>query len=198
MKELAEDGSLKTRRRRGERGFSLIEMLIVVAMIGIVSGFALLRISAAQRSMRLTNSTRELMGYLEKARLDSVRRHAMATGEMANVTIESATSYTINIDQDGDGAFDPPRTITIPPQQGVSFAGITFPTVIRYNWRGRPVDGAGNVTSFSFSMGDGTNSNPVTLTNSGDASMTSGNANLGNINISSGTFTDSKLKIYPQ
>ena len=160
--------------RRRERGFSLIELLIVVAMIGIVTGFAVMQIAAAQRAMRLTNSAREFMAWLEKARVDSVRRHPMNKNEMALVKITSANTYVVKIDQNGDGALDPDLTITIPAEYGTSFSGVVVPLEIYFNWRGRPVNATGSSLSLAFTLQStvgGTDPVPINLTSAGDASL---------------------------
>ncbi|HKR01182.1 MAG TPA: hypothetical protein VJT09_10940 [Pyrinomonadaceae bacterium] len=172
----------------GERGVSIVELLIVVVMITVVTSFAVMQIGAAQRAMRLTNSAREFAGYLEKARLDSVRRHAMSNGEMASVTINSASSYTITIDQNGDGTLDPARTIQLPQTHGASFAGLTVPYTIRYNWRGRPVDSLGNSLNLSFRIQDGGgNSNPINVTSAGDTSLSNINTSTVTVSTVAGT-----------
>jgi prepilin-type N-terminal cleavage/methylation domain-containing protein len=185
MKERSDIFQRKAELVRGERGVSIVEMLIVVAMIGVVTAFAVMQIGGAQRAMRLSNSARELTSWLEKTRLDSVRRHAMANSEMANVTITSANSYTIQIDQNGDGVLDPARTITIPATHGATFSGITVPLTIYYNWRGRAVDSSGNPLNLSFSLRDAVgNNNPIALASSGDASLGS-NTNISNVSVTS-------------
>jgi Tfp pilus assembly protein FimT len=182
-------------RKRGERGVSIVELLIVVLMISIVTAFAVMRIGGAQRAMRLTNSAREFAGWLEKARLDSLRRHPMSTAEMASVTITSANTYSVTIDQNGDGSLDPARTITIPATHGATFAGIAIPTTIYYNWRGRPVDNAGNLLSFSFSLQDasGTNPNLINMTGAGDVTL-GNNINIGNVSINTGVSSNANIK----
>jgi Tfp pilus assembly protein FimT len=184
MKERSKNFSRKAVRAGGERGVSIVEMLIVVTMIGIVTAFAVMKIGGAQRAMRLSNSARELTSWLEKTRLDSVRRHAMANSEMASVTIASANSYTVTIDQNGDGVLDPARTITIPPTHGATFSGITVPVTIYYNWRGRAVDASGNPLNLSFSLSDygGVNNNPIIVTSMGDTSLSS--TNTSNVSVS--------------
>ena len=175
MKDRNNNCLQRTARARGERGVSILEILIVIAMISIVTTFAVMQIGAAQRAMRLTNSAREFLGWLEKARLDSLRRHAISNVEMASITINSATSYTVTIDQNGDGTLDPARTITIPSTHAARFTGVTFPTTIYYNWRGRPVDAAGNPLNLSFSLTDGAgNTNPITVSSGGDATLGTG------------------------
>ncbi len=179
-----------------ERGISVVEMLIVVAMIGVVTAFAVMQIAGAQRAMRLTNSAREFMAWLEKARLDSVRRHPMSSGEMARVEITAANSYTVYIDQNGDGALDPGRTVTIPASQGTTFAGINVPLKIYFNWRGRPEDNLGNRLSLSFSLQSATAGVapvPINLTSAGDASLYD-NINAAPVSITGGAGGTANVK----
>ena len=147
--------SSKTRKDlRSDKGVSLLEVLIVVTMITIVTAFAFMRFAQAQQGMRRVNSARELIAYLERARLDSIRRRAIVPADMARVTVNSASSYTVLMDTNGDGVLDAGRTIRIPPGQGV-FTG-AFPKLIMFNWRGRTVDNSSNPTQAL----------PVFLTNS--------------------------------
>ena len=53
-------------------GFSLLQVLIVLAVAGIVTAAATMSIQSARRSLRLTNSARQFAGYLERVRTDSV------------------------------------------------------------------------------------------------------------------------------
>lgn len=191
MKDLKNNIPQRTVSRSAERGISIIELLIVVAMVGLVTAFAVMKIAAAQRAVRLTNSAREFTGWLEKARLDSLRRHPMGTGEMASVQITSATTYTVTIDQNGDGTLDPARTIRIPANSGASFAGIAVPTTIRYNWRGRAVDAGGNLMNLAFRIQDASGSAApvnINVTSAGDSSL-GYNVNTSTVSISGGSTT---------
>ena len=87
------------------RGFSVIELLIVVSIISVVSGFAVMQITRARQVMIRENAALQFAGYLEKARVDSLRRHPMAAAQMAQVTIGDATSYSVTIDADGSGPY---------------------------------------------------------------------------------------------
>lgn len=191
MKERNNTCAHKAPGRNAERGVSIVEILIVITMIGVVTAFAVMQITGAQQSMRLSNSAREFMSWLDKTRLDSVRRHAAGTSTsgMASVKINSATSYTVTIDQDGDGTLDPARTFTIPGTHGAAFAGITIPATIYYNWRGRPVDSLGNLLSLSFRLQDANgHTNPINLTSTGDSSLGS-NVNTSNVSVTQITPT---------
>ena len=185
MKEQNNISHQREIKRHGERGISMVEILIVALMISIVATFAAMQIGAAQRAMRLTNSAREFLGWLEKARLDSLRRHAMSNVEMASITLNNNNTYTVTIDQNGDGTLDPARTITIPNTHGARFSGVTVPSTIYYNWRGRPVDSAGNPINISFRLIDSSDpvGNPITISSAGDATLGT-SANVSGVSVS--------------
>lgn len=120
-----------TDRRRGQtdRGFTTIQMLITIALITVVSAFALFAIDSARASVRLNGSTRELAGYLEKARSNAIRRNGTST-----VTIIDQNNYNVTMDFDGDGTVE---TRTISLQSGVTFpAGYVGISAV-FDWRGR-------------------------------------------------------------
>jgi prepilin-type N-terminal cleavage/methylation domain-containing protein len=121
-------------------GFSLLELLIVVTLISIVTSFALVSFLNANKGFKLAGATRALSTYLEKARIDSVRRHGGAS-----INVNSATSYTVNIDFSGTGVATA-RTITLPqgtslrytlPPSATIIDPSTTPITITYDWRGR-------------------------------------------------------------
>lgn len=113
-------------------GFSAIELLIVVTILSVVTGFGLMGIKTAKASIRLSGAAREYASYIERARVHAIRSHANNESERANVAInENQTSYNVNLDLDGDGVFD---TRTIPLPDGVKFKTVE---TIAFDWRGR-------------------------------------------------------------
>lgn len=119
----------------GERGFTIIEIGITLLIISTVTTFAVMGVTRVRRAMRLSASERELAGYLEKARMDSMRRHATDPAEMATIEIPAAggTTYTVKMDFDKDGVIDAARTVSL--RDGVVFEG--FAKTIQFNWRGQ-------------------------------------------------------------
>ena len=65
-----------TDRRRTEGGASVLELIVVLVIVGIVSAFTVSSIRKSRDSLALQNSVRKLAAYIEKARLDAVRRLA--------------------------------------------------------------------------------------------------------------------------
>ncbi len=168
-----------------ESGFSVLELILVVAVIGVVSTFAYVRLASSREVMRVTNSSREFTNFVQKARLDSIRRHYVsltATPAVipAAVTINTATTYTVTGDFDGNGVTDTLREL----QTGVAFSAAatdgsaaTLPITLTFDWRGRAtcVDAAAKaVNSFTVVDSGGTWKNTIAISDWGDASVSSG------------------------
>ena len=156
----------------GERGSSLLQLVITVAIIGIVSSFALLNLRSARATIRMQNSVRQLSSYMEKARVDAVRRHGNSTVQFTN-----PTTYTVTMDFNNNGV-SVPRTYSF--EQGVRIASSELP-IVTFNWRGRTVTaGAACVTTFSVNnnQGDGLS---VDVSGSGDVTVENQQPTLPNI-----------------
>ena len=162
----------------GQWGFSVLEVLVTVAVITIVSAAAVIGMTRARASMRLAGTAREYASYIERARINSIRRHADDSTEWANVAINSnRTSYVVTMDTDGDGTLES-RTIQLPE-------GLSFETqeTIAFDWRGRTQNTVGGITTSNAQVA-------ITLRN------TSGTASVditgsGDVTINSQVFDDS-------
>ena len=64
---------------RNQKGFSTVQLIITIAVMGLVTGFAVVGITRARSNFRLSNSAREFAAHVERARADAVRRHDQAT-----------------------------------------------------------------------------------------------------------------------
>lgn len=116
--------------RRQEQGFSLLQLVVAIAIISIVTTFATLGIARARAAIRLQKSVRVFAGYVEKARLDAIRRHRGTT-----VDISGPSTYDIFMDYDGSGNAVT-RRFTL--EDGVVFTDANNATVT--------VDASGNVS----------------------------------------------------
>ncbi len=147
---------------RNECGFTVMQLIVVVTIVTIVSAFTLINIRKSRDSLAVQNSVRQLAGYIEKARLDAVRRHSTS-----RVSFTSNTTYTVNMDFDGTGS---PYTRTISLQPGVQIpAGSPLPS-IDFNWRGRT---QACTNTFAFQEPGGSVPSWVSVSDAGDVTVNS-------------------------
>ena len=142
------------------RGFSILQLMITVAVMSIVAAFAVVSISRARDHVRLMNSARQFAAYVERARADAVRRHGEAV-----VDIVDNNTYAITMDWDGLGAT---RTQNFDLERDVEFT--TGLTTIQFNWRGR----IAGEQSFGFAVNRNTvweRTVSVGVTGSGDVTF---------------------------
>lgn len=138
---------VKTRRGPREQGFTVIQMVVTLAVAAILLSFSAIGIARVRGSIRLSSASDELTQYMERARQDSMRRHAESDAaplpsadRKASVTFTSANTYVVTMDFDGDGVVEATeqRTFTLP--DGVTFPAALYtpPTTVTFDWRGRP------------------------------------------------------------
>ena len=147
-------GSKSVKTGKNDRGYSLLQLLITVAVIAIAVTFALMGITKARASLRLSNSARQFAVYAERARADAVRRHGVTILQQVD-----GSTYSVTMDFDGTGTV---ATQNFTTESGVS---VNFPRTVTFDWRGRtPVE-----TSIGFSNESG--SSNVAITGSGDVTV---------------------------
>ena len=89
---------------KSESGFSLIEVLIVIALIGIVAAIATMNSDFVQRH-QLTAASRGLYSDLQKIRQDALTRGSVANSRGFGIRFASNTSYSTFEFNDADGDF---------------------------------------------------------------------------------------------
>ena len=77
----------------GERGFTMAEILVVLAILGVLLAIAGLGSDAVERQ-RVAGATRELLADLQRVRQDAITRSSGATSRGAGIRFASATSYS--------------------------------------------------------------------------------------------------------
>lgn len=159
-------------KRNRESGVGIVELVVVLAIVGIVSTVAFLQIRSTRSAMRVQNSVRQLASYMEKARVDAVRRHGTSTVSFSNIR-----TYSVTMDFNNSGSTST-RTFTF--QDDVRLASSDLPNVT-FNWRGRTLTaGSSCVTTFAVSdnMDHGLS---VDVSGSGDVTVENQQPTLPNV-----------------
>ena len=149
--------------RNHERGVGVVELIIVIAIAGILAAVAVINFRQANVSMRLQNSVRQLASFMERARVDAVRRHGTSS-----VTFTNTTTYVVRMDFNSGGVVSD-RTYTFQPD--IQLASADLPNVT-FDWRGR-TSSAGTICVTTFSV-KSTNANEglsVDVSGSGDVTV---------------------------
>jgi prepilin-type N-terminal cleavage/methylation domain-containing protein len=155
-------------RPLSQRGFTLLQVIVVLALISILTAFGTVGVVKGRAYMRLAGSARTFAGLAEKARADSVRRHAMGAA-MSNMLLLTSTSYSVTMDFDNNGVIDGSDTRTFNLDTNVSFDPNFVGTSITFDWRGRSV--TGQVNPILRLSGPATDAALITISGSGDITM---------------------------
>jgi Tfp pilus assembly protein PilE len=146
-----------------QRGITVLQLLVTVAIAVIVCSFAVVGITSARAQIRRTNSARQFAAIAERARADSVRRHA-PSDQQASIQQINESTYAVTMDFNGTGAL---TTQNFSTESGVkiNIPGGSF----SFDWRGR-VPNEVNI-GFSNRIVGIDYSNNVNISGSGDVTM---------------------------
>jgi prepilin-type N-terminal cleavage/methylation domain-containing protein len=133
--------------RRGRRGFSLVELAVVIALVAVFSMMAVPLFARVERRSRLRSAAREFMADLAKTRTTAASAgFPRRTGWSANdritntgLVVASATTYRLFIDRDNvtDGDEITLGTVRLP--DGVVFTAPSTGHEIRFRRNGTAV-----------------------------------------------------------
>jgi hypothetical protein len=121
-----------------DRGVTIIDLLIVSTVIAMAVSLLLPLALSAQKTLVRANAVQEFAGYVQHARSDSKKLHAVAPAQMAQLTILNERFYYVVADADGNGALDPPLVISL-ENRNIRMDG-PFPRTFMFDQLGRVLD----------------------------------------------------------
>ena len=157
-------------RTDAQRGFSIIEVVIVLAVTGILMTIAVITFGGAKVDLQRQSIAREFKNYLERARFDSVKRRAAAADDQASIVLTSSRSFTAHLDFDEDRVLRANEarivdfTQRAQTQIFVSDVGLNYPVTISFDQRGHAtaIDSLGGAVSpITFTICSSSNCSPT-------------------------------------
>lgn len=140
-------------------GFTIIELLVVIGILGILAGYAVSSLSSNLPKMRLEGATNDVVQKFQKARFTSVKRHLPVIVTLSGANDNAGSAITIFIDEDrsetvnsGDTQVD---SVTIPAKFASAYmvsykqcATASDPMTVTFNSKGyiKDINGGGKGT----------------------------------------------------
>jgi len=150
-------------KAHAESGFTALQLVFTIAIIGIVSSFAVIQLTSARQQIRLQSVARTFAGHVEKARLDAIRRHGGQTSAPPTVQFASdLRSYSVTMDFTGNGTSST-RVFALDPSVALLSQA---PQPIVFNWRGRTT-----LCTQSFTLQSGSKETSIDVSGSGDVTI---------------------------
>lgn len=131
-----------------EAGFTLVELLTVVAIIGIMSGIIAINMMAEVKKSVVKEATTQLYSDLKKCRVDAMTNGGNAATRGFGLSFNNATSYTLfrfddannNYTLDSGESINPNggtlQVVTVPNEVQVSIDSGTLTAPLLFDRRG--------------------------------------------------------------
>jgi prepilin-type N-terminal cleavage/methylation domain-containing protein len=125
---------------RNNKGFTLVEALVVVVIVAVLAGFSYSGFTARQKKEQLRSAATLLMEYLREAKMAAVEKSVNGAITFAG------TTYSTFLDNNGDFTLNGSDTLVHQVNLGSEYPGVTFSAAnpaLAFTSRGIPAISAG-------------------------------------------------------
>ncbi len=131
---------------RKNRGFTLIEVLVVVTVVGIMVTIAGISLVSSSRNAELRSVAREMYGQFQRAKMEAIKRNQPVAIVFDTTGVDQ---YQVFVDLDNDKVLDAGEQLMaeIVMKNGIELQSISFGgnDETGFTPRGRPTGGFGSV-----------------------------------------------------
>jgi type IV fimbrial biogenesis protein FimT len=138
------------------RGFTMVELMITVAVLGILAAFAVPSMTDFYDRKRLVSQTEAISNLIQIARSEAIKHPSAAAADLVTATVKPAAPWFVGLRNGGacdnsgtpcqliEGGTNVTRVVTATECTGCTMTSPGAQATIIFDLRGMVTDGAGN------------------------------------------------------